>query len=57
MGATVLPNIAGATVLLWSAGATVLQQSPGIHCQKRLAIFPSPPAGMSQTKLSLAGII
>jgi hypothetical protein len=24
-----------------------------IHCKKRLAIFPS-PAGMSQTKLSLA---
>ncbi len=25
-----------------------------IHCKKRLAIFPSPPAGMSLTKLSLA---
>ncbi len=25
-----------------------------IHCEKRLTIFPS-PAGMSQTKLSLAG--
>jgi hypothetical protein len=26
------------------------------HCKKRLAVFPS-PAGMSLTKLSLAGII
>jgi len=25
-----------------------------IHCKKRLAVFP-PPAGMSLTKLSLAG--
>ncbi len=25
-----------------------------VHCKKRLAIFP-PPAGMSLTKLSLAG--
>jgi hypothetical protein len=26
----------------------------GLHCKKRLAVFPS-PAGMSLTKLSLAG--
>jgi hypothetical protein len=26
----------------------------GLHCKKRLTIFPS-PAGMSLTKLSLAG--
>jgi hypothetical protein len=26
-----------------------------LHCKKRLALFPS-PAGMSQTKLTLAGI-
>jgi hypothetical protein len=29
-------------------------QSDALHCNKRLAIFPS-PAGMSLTKLALAG--
>ncbi len=31
-----------------------VQDIEAIHCKKRLAVFPS-PAGMSLTKLSLAG--
>jgi hypothetical protein len=36
-------------VRIWCIGDT-----KDIHCKKRLAVFPS-PAGMSLTKLSLAG--
>jgi len=33
---------------------SIFEWELSIHCKKRLAIFSS-PAGMSQTKLSLAG--
>jgi hypothetical protein len=35
---------------------TNMRRNGNVHCKKRLAVFPS-PAGMSPTKLSVAGIV
>jgi hypothetical protein len=50
----VKPEAARPRALSWDKTKRTTAKVLGIHFKKRLAIFPS-PAGMSQTKLSLAG--